>query len=318
MELPPYVMLEKAVGQTPLSCMEAWRTQAGIDESVPLTYAGRLDPMASGKLLVLIGEECKKKDEYLGLDKAYDFSVLFGIGSDTHDVLGRLVANSSESLKMPPPKTSAKRAFLGTLAGESQSTNTIARDVQETNLGQAAPEMRPAGKIRGKAFQSQPDLIRSLELICKTLTGPIELPYPHFSSKTVEGKPLHMWTLESRLDEIEIPTKQSTIYDLHLTNTETITRTVLVEQALTKINTIPPVTEERKALGNDFRRTDVRADWEQVLTDPSLPDQFCIAHFHCAASSGTYMRTLAHLIGEHFDTPSLAWSIHRTDIRALR
>ena len=63
MELPRFVMLDKAVGQTPLQCMEAWRNEVGISADIPLTYAGRLDPMASGKLLILVGEECKKKDE---------------------------------------------------------------------------------------------------------------------------------------------------------------------------------------------------------------------------------------------------------------
>ena len=90
MDLPPYVILDKSVGQTPLACLEEWRRAAGVAVSVPLTYAGRLDPMASGKLLILIGEECKQKDSYLNLDKVYNFSALLGIESDTHDVLGRL------------------------------------------------------------------------------------------------------------------------------------------------------------------------------------------------------------------------------------
>jgi tRNA U55 pseudouridine synthase TruB len=40
-------------------------------------------PMASGKLLVLLGEECKHQENYHSLDKEYEFSVLLGIGSDT-------------------------------------------------------------------------------------------------------------------------------------------------------------------------------------------------------------------------------------------
>jgi len=148
------------------------------------------------------------------------------------------------------------------------------------------------------------------------MTGTIELPYPHFSAKTVQGKPLHMWTLENRLDEIEIPTKESTIYSLKLDSIETKSRAEVCAQARAKIDSIPEVTEARKALGNDFRRIDVRKDWESILTDDSLPDSYHIAHFTCLASSGTYMRTLAHLIGQRLSppTPSLAWSIHRKKI----
>jgi tRNA pseudouridine55 synthase len=57
-------------------------------EGEKMTYAGRLDPLASGVLLVLTGEECKKKDKYLGLDKEYELTILFGFSTDTMDVLG--------------------------------------------------------------------------------------------------------------------------------------------------------------------------------------------------------------------------------------
>ena len=146
------------------------------------------------------------------------------------------------------------------------------------------------------------------------LVGTIELPYPHFSAKTVQGKPLHMWTLEGRLNEIEIPTKESKVYSLELTKVETKSRDEVATEARTKIDTIPEVTDERKALGNDFRRTDVRADWDNIKTDDSLPDEYLIAHFHCIASSGTYMRSLASLIGQNLNSCGLAWHIHRTNV----
>lgn len=80
--------LYKNVGETPLECLERFRVENSEYKDVPMTYAGRLDPMAEGVLIVLAGEECKKKDEYLGLDKEYIFEVLFGIQSDTYDILG--------------------------------------------------------------------------------------------------------------------------------------------------------------------------------------------------------------------------------------
>lgn len=271
MELPRYVILEKKVGETPLACMEAWRAKNGVSVDVPLTYAGRLDPMASGKLLILIGEECKKKEIYLNLDKVYEFSVLFGIGSDTHDVLGRLTSTP---------------------------------------------------------YKSPINLEEQLEKICKKLNGEIELPYPHFSSKTVQGKPLFEWSLEGKLREIEIPTRKSTIYSLALDRIETKSRAEVAAAARIKIDTIPEITNPRKDLGENFRRTDVRSDWGDIEAglplprkdlgrgEELLPEQYQLAYFTCRASSGTYMRTLAKLIGSQLNppTPSLAWSIHRSTI----
>ena len=81
-------VINKIEGETPLEALEQLRREKGIDASVPMTYAGRLDPMAEGLLLILVGDECKKKEEYLGLDKEYDVHVLLGVGSDTGDILG--------------------------------------------------------------------------------------------------------------------------------------------------------------------------------------------------------------------------------------
>jgi tRNA pseudouridine55 synthase len=80
--------LYKNPGETPLECLERFRVANPEYTNEKMTYAGRLDPMAEGVLIVLAGEECKKKDEYLGLDKEYIFEVLFGIQSDTYDILG--------------------------------------------------------------------------------------------------------------------------------------------------------------------------------------------------------------------------------------
>jgi tRNA pseudouridine55 synthase len=44
--------------------------------------------MATGKLIVLIGDECKNKQEYLNLDKTYEVSILFGVSTDSYDLLG--------------------------------------------------------------------------------------------------------------------------------------------------------------------------------------------------------------------------------------
>lgn len=87
------VLIKKKEGETPLEALGVFRFKHPSYENVPMTYAGRLDPMASGLLLVLVGEECKNKDKYLKLDKEYEFEVLFGFATDTYDILGK-VTNS--------------------------------------------------------------------------------------------------------------------------------------------------------------------------------------------------------------------------------
>lgn len=83
-----YVIIDKQEGETPLQALERYRATRADLAGIPITYAGRLDPMASGTLVLLLGEECKNRDAYTGLDKEYEFEILFGAATDTGDVLG--------------------------------------------------------------------------------------------------------------------------------------------------------------------------------------------------------------------------------------
>lgn len=51
-------------------------------------HAGTLDPLASGLLILLLGEATKLSDYLLNNDKGYDVDVLFGIETDTLDITG--------------------------------------------------------------------------------------------------------------------------------------------------------------------------------------------------------------------------------------
>ncbi len=63
-----------------------------------MVYAGRLDPMAGGVLLVLTGADRFALPEHLTHDKEYVAGVLFGVRSDTFDALGRVSAGGSPDI----------------------------------------------------------------------------------------------------------------------------------------------------------------------------------------------------------------------------
>jgi len=87
-KLEKVLKLDKKTGETPLECLERFRIANPEYKNDKLTYAGRLDPLASGLLLVLTGDECKNKDKYLSLDKEYELTILFGVATDSYDILG--------------------------------------------------------------------------------------------------------------------------------------------------------------------------------------------------------------------------------------
>ena len=80
-------IIHKNIGETTLEALKRFRASSRQHEE-RLSYAGRLDPMASGKLLILEGEENDSRSEFLGLDKTYEFTILFGVSTDSFDLLG--------------------------------------------------------------------------------------------------------------------------------------------------------------------------------------------------------------------------------------
>jgi len=81
-------ILTKRLGETPFQCVDRYKKDNPALRYVPITYAGRLDPMAEGLLLGLSGEAIAKKEEYLNLGKTYEFDVLWEFDTDTSDILG--------------------------------------------------------------------------------------------------------------------------------------------------------------------------------------------------------------------------------------
>ena len=85
----------KRLGETPRERLERLRTQKPHYEHEVLSYAGRLDPMAEGVLLCLVGSANKRREAYLDMSKEYTLDVLFGFSTDTYDVLGRVMETAT-------------------------------------------------------------------------------------------------------------------------------------------------------------------------------------------------------------------------------
>ncbi|MEK7511212.1 MAG: hypothetical protein AAB582_03180 [Patescibacteria group bacterium] len=249
------VIIEKKIGETPLEALSAWKVANPIYANIPASYAGRLDPIASGKLLILLGDECKKQDRYTGLDKEYEVEVLLDCGSDTGDVLG-----------LP--------LYVG-------------------------KETHPA--------------TREVASVLSSVSGTHPLPYPAFSSKTVNGKPLFLHSLEGTIDTIEIPVHDETIYRIKLLERIEVSKDSLLARIDALVSSAPRSDEPSKVLGADFRQDTIRAQWTDLFA--SMPTRtFTILRLRATCASGTYMRTLAERIGKELGTNGLALSIHRTKI----
>lgn len=113
------ISVYKPVGPTPLDIIKKLRQTFPVYEKVKLGYAGRLDPMAEGLLLILAGGENKKRKDFELLPKTYKFEIIFGISTDSYDLLGKIL-----KIKQKKPsknfKTELNKAMSGLVGISSQ------------------------------------------------------------------------------------------------------------------------------------------------------------------------------------------------------
>jgi len=111
--MKPVINLYKPVSLTPLQALELFKKQASEYKKQKISYAGRLDPMAEGVLLLLVGEENKKMTQYMKLDKEYRAQILLGFSTDSYDILGLAEQAKQEKINLKQLKKTIK-SFKGT------------------------------------------------------------------------------------------------------------------------------------------------------------------------------------------------------------
>ncbi len=86
-----WVVLDKPLGMTSTQAVGAVRR---LFEAQKAGHAGTLDPLATGILPIALGEATKTVPFAVDGEKAYRFSVRFGIETDTDDAEGQIVRTS--------------------------------------------------------------------------------------------------------------------------------------------------------------------------------------------------------------------------------
>lgn len=245
-QMTDIVPVYKPEGMTPSQLITLFRKRYPLFAQEKISPAGRLDPMAEGLLLLLVGNANKKRDNFLRLNKTYTFTILFGITTDTYDILGKIHHTTNE-----------------------YSASSIIRQL---------PEL--LAKMKGTQHQT----------------------YPPFSSKTLNGKPLFSYARAGQLDNVVLPQKEIAIEDITLQGQSFVEKQKLLEEVLSRI----------AAVNGDFRQDDIVKKWQVTL--PSLPDTLLLADCMAEVSSGTYIRSLCHSLGEKLGCGAIAYSIKRTTI----
>lgn len=235
----------KPWGMTPLQVLDALRKSHPEYQNESMTYAGRLDPMAEGVLVVLVGEAVHEKEKYMQYDKIYEADIVLGLGTDTHDLLGL-------------PSVYAMN------------------ELTDERINAAVAEMK----------------------------GVFEYPYPAYSSKPINGKPLFQWAREERLDEIEIPKRTMRVHEVTLLDRWEVS----VQEIEKKIEGM------NEAVRGDFRQREISERWKATLASIDQKTALPAVRVRIRCASGTYIRTLAHELGKRLGCDAILVRLVRTHV----
>ena len=150
-----WIILDKPLGLGSTQAVSAVKRafRQGGHGKVKVGHGGTLDPLATGVLPIAIGEATKLAGRMLDSDKIYDFTIGFGVATDTLDLEGTEIATSdmrptiakieavlprfTGSIEQVPPAFSAlkvdgKRAY--DLAREGRTVVLATRSVSVHSL----------------------------------------------------------------------------------------------------------------------------------------------------------------------------------------
>ncbi len=188
--------LYKNRGETPLECLERFKKDNSEYADEKMTYAGRLDPLAEGLLLVLAGVECKNKEKYLEFDKEYEVDVLFGFATDTYDILGK-VTKSVKDFVIPVQTGIQVDSDLINLDSRLRG-NDSRKELLNSFLGRFSQKYPPysskffnkarSGELKDEEISKKDVEIKSIEFLGERTISKIDLEkYIKESIALVEG-----------------------------------------------------------------------------------------------------------------------------------
>jgi len=164
------LVIDKPVGPTSFDVVRKVRRAAGVRR---VGHGGTLDPAASGVLPICLGEATKLAQFLLDADKQYDFTVCFGVETDTDDAAGTVTARHDAGALDEAAVRGALEAFRGPITQVPPRYSALKRD------GRALYDYARAGQV----VEAAPREVVVHELTLRSFAGPEAVAFTMRCSK---------------------------------------------------------------------------------------------------------------------------------------
>ena len=126
---------------------------------VKMGHGGTLDPMATGVLILGIGKGTKKLQNFLECTKSYEATVVFGAATDTYDILGKVVQRAPYQHVTRARVTEALSTFRGEIMQRPPIYSALHMD------GKRLYEYAREGKAIPREIEKRSVQVTELEII---------------------------------------------------------------------------------------------------------------------------------------------------------
>ncbi len=157
----------------------------GKSAKVKVGHTGTLDPLATGLMVVVVGDYCKRADEFSKLDKTYEVTLKLGQTSTTGDDEGEKTTISTHK-----PAEPAVHKAIEQFLGDIQQTPPIFSAIKVN--GQRAYDLARAGK----EVVMQPRQVKIYEI------KDVKYAYPEVTFTTTVSSGTYIRSLAQDIGEV--------------------------------------------------------------------------------------------------------------------
>jgi len=126
---------------------------------VKIGHGGTLDPMATGVLIMGVGKGTKQLQGFLECTKTYEATILFGAETDTYDVLGKILKKAEYAHVTREGVESALERFRGKIMQRPPLYSALRME------GKRLYEYAREGKEVPKEIEKRPVEVKELEIV---------------------------------------------------------------------------------------------------------------------------------------------------------
>ncbi|KAL8785507.1 MAG: hypothetical protein Q9213_003333 [Squamulea squamosa] len=291
---------------------------------VKLGHGGTLDPMATGVLIVGVGKGTKHLQNFLNCTKSYEATVLFGAATDTYDVLGQVLSKAPYIHITRDKVEAALNKFRGPIKQKPPLYSALRMD------GKRLYEYAREGKEIPREIQERPVTTENLELRewlpggCHPYTWPKE--EANEEQKSIADKVMHLGGAPEDLS-YKPSSAESPLGPNPSLGSKRRRKNDIVEDAEIAVTPAPKRREISPILVMSGAREDsedpdpANAPPAAIPTivetqissgDPSSPCKPPAARLSMTVTSGFYVRSLCHDLGQEVGSLGIMSELVRT------